>query len=143
MAGTTSTIDLTSGSLSLSGLASTNYFTVNKTGAGTLTFTGNTANTNLVMNVNGGTVVLGKQGTVGAYALAGTNSIGSGATLQLTGNINEIDNNARVTVNSGGVLDMPSGQTENAHQSHAFRHRHQRLRRAHQQRCRVYLDHGG
>ena len=52
-----------------------------------------------------------KQGT--ARVCAGRdNSIGSGATLQLTGNINEIDNNARVTVNSGGVLDMPSGQTE-------------------------------
>ena len=112
VAGTTSTIDLPSGGLPLNSLKSTGSFTVNKTGTGTLTLAGNTANTGLGMNVNGGTVVLNKGGTVGAYALGGPTSVGSGATLQLTGNINEIDTGVAVTVNSGGVLDTPNGQTE-------------------------------
>jgi autotransporter-associated beta strand protein len=110
--GTTSTIDLPSGSLPLNSLKSTGSFTVNKTGTGTLTLAGNTANTGLAMNVNGGTVVLNKTVMVGAYALGGNTSVGSGATLQLTGNLNEIDTGVTVTVNSGGVLDDANGQTE-------------------------------
>ena len=79
MVGTTSTIDLPSGSLPLNSLKSTGSFTVNKTGTGTLTLAGNTANTGLAMNVNGGTVVLNKTVMVGAYALGGNTSVGSGA----------------------------------------------------------------
>ena len=111
VAGTTSSIDLPSGSLTLSVLKGTNSFTVNKTGAGTLTLAGNTANTNLAMNVNGGTVVLNKSGTSSAYALGGPTSVGSGATLQISGNIGQIENVVPVTVNSGGVFDA-NGQSE-------------------------------
>jgi autotransporter-associated beta strand protein len=111
VAGTTSGIGVGSGvNLEFTGrVTSSAAWTVNKTGAGTLTLSGNGDNSFLGMNVNGGTLVLNKLGT-SIHAIGNPLVINSGGLVQFSPNgyTLQIASNASspVTINSGGAMDM-------------------------------------
>ncbi len=111
--GTTSGLDVpgSAGSLEFTGqIKSTAIFTVNKTGTGTLILSGGADNAFLGMNINVGTVILNKSSVPGSVrALGEPTTVGSGATLQLSGSGGaEINNNVPLTINSGGLFDLNS-----------------------------------
>ena len=75
-----------------------------KSGTGTLTFDGSSANTySGTTTVNAGTLVLGKNGV---NALAGTPTINNGGTIKLAAGNQFAGDTTFLTVNSGGVFDM-------------------------------------
>ena len=111
--GTTNTIDVPNGvTLELSGqvLSSSTAFTINKTSGGTLTLSGGGDNAHLIMAINAGTVILNKSSASNVHALGGgATTVGSGATLQLSGfGGAELASTSALTVNSGGVFDLNS-----------------------------------
>ncbi len=113
IAGTTNTIDVTSGAnLEITGrVTGSAAWVVNKVDSGTLTLSGSTDNSFLGMNVNGGTVILNKNSTTAIHAIGNPLTVNSGGTVQLSGSSNyQIANNANspVTINSGGVFDANS-----------------------------------
>lgn len=87
----------------------TSFGAFTKTGAGTLTLSGNVASAS-APSVTGGTLVLNAPGT---NAFSGSITVGSGGTMKLgsasTGNM--IHDNTPLTVNTGGTFDM-GGQSE-------------------------------
>ncbi len=106
------TIDVADGgTLDLSGAISGLGYGVNKTGGGTLEFTGGSANTyNNPTNVNAGTLVLGK--TDGVISANGSVIVGdntTAATLQLAGT-DQFWVGSDVTVNQGSIFDVSTYQ---------------------------------
>jgi autotransporter-associated beta strand protein len=101
----TPVLDVDNASLAINGAISGNAFT--KTGGGTLTLSGVSANTGTgTTTVNGGTLVLLKD--TGVNAIDGDLVIGDGIgtdTVKL-GNDGQLADGAVVTVNSGGVFDL-------------------------------------
>ncbi|HLX60677.1 MAG TPA: C25 family cysteine peptidase [Planctomycetota bacterium] len=59
--------------------------TVNKVGAGTLSLQGATGNTNLIANVQAGTLALAKTSSATVHAVDGISAIVAGATVKITG----------------------------------------------------------
>ena len=79
----TSTIELTNGSLTLSGAVTGN--TLTKTGNGILTLSGSADNNSLFLNATAGEVELGKTSSGSVHAVSGITGIANGATVKLTG----------------------------------------------------------
>ncbi|MGC3989216.1 MAG: hypothetical protein QM796_05955 [Chthoniobacteraceae bacterium] len=106
------TIDVTSGNtLTVSGVisASTSGTALNKTDSGTLTISGSSANTNIALNANGGTVVLDKTSGVAAT----TATVASGATLKLGTSANNQQLSGALAVN-GGTFDLNGNNSTNS-----------------------------
>ena len=100
------TINAASGALVVSGpISDTNgTWGLIKSGAGTLTLSGNTANTyGGLTTVNTGELDLNK--TAGQNAVSGDLSVGSGATVRLLAG-GQIGDTANVTVNNGGQFNL-------------------------------------
>src|ERR1035441_6740287 len=109
-----STIDLTSGSLTLNGaFKSTSGSTkLTKTSGGTLILGGAADNSSLALAVNGGTVILNKTSGSSVHGIGGATSVGTGGTLQLSGTGGfEIFSSVALTIASGGVFDA-NGQSD-------------------------------
>jgi autotransporter-associated beta strand protein len=78
---------------------------INKTGAGTLTYSGSSANVfSGTTTVNQGTLVLNK--TAGASAIAGDLIINNGGTVRLDASNQIVDSGANIRVNQGGTLNL-------------------------------------
>jgi len=120
-AGVTSSIDVPpSVSLALnSSVTGTATSFINKTDGGTLMLGGTTDNSGLLMNINGGTVIITKSSTATAHGLGGgTSTVGTGtagnsAELQLAGSGSyDLYSQCILTVNSpDGFVDL-NGQND-------------------------------
>lgn len=111
--GTASTIDLANGNLTLNAgitTSSSGAFTVDKSGASTLTLSGSADDAYLGMNVNAGTVVLSKTSSSSVHGLGGNSSIASGATLKLGGSGGD-QIYPGLTIIDNGTFDM-AGKSE-------------------------------
>jgi len=106
------TIDVTSGNtLTIPGLisASTSGTALNKTDSGTLVINGSSANTNIALNVNGGTVTVDKTSGVAAT----TATVNTGGTLKLGTSANNQQISSTVAVN-GGTFDLNGNNSTNS-----------------------------
>ena len=112
--GTTSTIDAQTFAVTASQISTNTVgasFTVNKTGAGTLTLDGSVNNSGLALNVQIGTTALAKTSSASVHA-ASSVTVQSGAIAQLGGTGgDQIDNSATVSLLGTGKLDM-NGRNE-------------------------------
>jgi len=114
IAGTTSTIDLPAGSLTLNGqITSSAAFTINKTSSGTLTLANSADNKFLAMNISGGTVILDANSAANLHALgSGTTVVTNNSTLQLSGSGGyQISNACTLLVSNASTFDL-NGQSQ-------------------------------
>jgi autotransporter-associated beta strand protein len=87
-------------------------FTLAKTGAGTFTVGGTADNNSLSVNVQSGTMVLGKTSSATVHAAASVSGVSNGATLQLAGSGgDQIYDSAAGVTNMNGTFDL-NGRSE-------------------------------
>lgn len=104
------TWNLASGDLTVTGAISSNWITLNKSGAGNLILMGNNSGLTGPIAINQGTVTLGHNQALGGSNFG--NTVASGATLALQGGITLVEGDFTFTgagVGGGGALRNVSG----------------------------------